>query len=62
MVKKNFVQVFHREYLELIMKNFKMFLDNDLYIDLMFVCKNNKKVKAHQIVFGNLSRFLNKVR
>lgn len=62
MCETKFVEVFFQEYTDVITKNFKIFLDNDLYIDLIFICNDKKKIRAHQIVVGSLSRFLYNVR
>lgn len=51
-----FAVVYNHSYADTVTQNFKYFLDNDLYIDLIFVCKNNKKVGAHQIVMGCISK------
>ena len=53
----NFAVVFNNTYADTVTKNFKSFLDCDLYIDLVFVCQNNKKVGAHQIVMGCIIKF-----
>lgn len=56
------MHVFLKEYSNSIAKNFKQFLDEDLYVDLIFICSNQRRVKAHQIVLAYLSQFLYKVR
>lgn len=56
-----FVHVFLKEYSNSIAKNFKKFLDEDLYVDLIFIFDNKKRVKAHQMVLAYLSQFLYKV-
>lgn len=62
MTPESFVTVFYSNYAEDVTKNFKSFLDHNLYIDLVFVCRNNKKVGAHQVVLGCLSKFFYSVR
>lgn len=51
----------YQEHSDIITDNFKAYLDEETYIDLIFVCKNNRKVGAHQMVMGCLSKFLSNV-
>lgn len=52
------VEIFHRQHTDVVAENFNSFLQNETYIDLIFVCAKNRKVGAHQMVMGGLSKFL----
>lgn len=52
-----YIFVYDKNYAQNVTTNFQTFLENDLYIDLIFVCRNNKRVGAHQVVLGCLSKF-----
>lgn len=54
-------EIFHREHSDIVADNFRTFLENETYIDLIFVCRANRKVGAHQMVMGFLSKFLSDV-
>ncbi|XP_065209523.1 uncharacterized protein LOC135837985 isoform X2 [Planococcus citri] len=56
--KTKLAYIFHNSYCDSLTKYFRWHLEQELYIDLIFICKCNKKVSAHQVVLGSFSTFL----